>query len=97
MGDFVPINPNEWIVAALEARKFIIAWGDGFGDYVLSPSEWRQLRKEILDRDDHICQYCGGKADSVDHVFPKIQGGLTVEANLVAACKPCNSRKGGRL
>lgn len=90
-------DPNEWIAEKLAARKFIIAVGDGFGDYVLTGAQWRNLRRQVLDRDGHICRYCDGPADSVDHVFPRVKGGLTVEDNLVAACRSCNSRKGGRL
>ena len=90
-------DPNEWIIASLEEGKLIVAAGDGFGDYRLTTSEWRELRNIVLNRDGRICKYCGDIATSVDHVFPKLQGGLTVEANLVAACRPCNSSKGGRL
>ena len=32
-----------------------------------------------------------------DHVIPKSMGGLTTWENVVAACEPCNLRKGGFL
>ena len=52
----------------------------------------------ILKRDDHICQYqgCTRRATTVDHVIPRCQGGKSTWGNLVACCKECNSRKGGR-
>lgn len=52
----------------------------------------------ILRRDDHVCQYqgCTRRATTVDHVVPRCQGGRSTWGNLVACCKPCNTRKGGR-
>jgi hypothetical protein len=90
-------SPDEWIIDRLSAGDFIISLGDGFGDYRLTHHEYRKLRKQVLQRDKHRCVYCGSAATAVDHVFPKSLGGLTVERNLVAACRPCNSHKGGRL
>lgn len=42
------------------------------------------------------CVYCTGKANCVDHVEPLKRGGQTVLANLVPACRPCNSSKHGK-
>lgn len=57
-------------------------------------------RKNILERDGYCCQYCGKRfaaADlTLDHVVPRCQGGERTWENLVAACGPCNRRKGGR-
>ncbi len=93
----VDFSPDEWIIRQITDACLISAIGDGFGDVRWTPSEWRDLRSYVLARDEYRCVYCGVEATAVDHVLPKIQGGLTVERNLVAACKPCNSRKGGRL
>lgn len=57
---------------------------------------WRQVTRRVLDRDGHVCRYCGGSADTVDHVVPKARGGSDDESNLVAACRPCNSAKRDR-
>jgi 5-methylcytosine-specific restriction endonuclease McrA len=53
-------------------------------------------RRAIFLRDDHRCQYCGGSAENVDHVIPRVQGGQHLWENVVAACRRCNTRKGGR-
>lgn len=53
-------------------------------------------RRAIFLRDDNACQYCGDSAENVDHVIPRVQGGTHQWDNVVAACRPCNTRKGGR-
>jgi 5-methylcytosine-specific restriction endonuclease McrA len=57
-------------------------------------------RKNVLLRDKHVCQYCHevfAPAElTLDHVLPRAQGGLSTWENLVAACGPCNRRKGNQ-
>jgi 5-methylcytosine-specific restriction endonuclease McrA len=53
-------------------------------------------RRAIFMRDEHQCQYCGKHAENVDHVIPKVQGGKHRWDNVVASCRRCNTRKGGR-
>ncbi len=57
-------------------------------------------RRGVLARDRETCQYCGVQPGrlhlTVDHVVPRSQGGLTTWDNVVAACRECNHRKGGR-
>ncbi|GMQ80928.1 MAG: HNH endonuclease [Rhodothermia bacterium] len=54
-------------------------------------------RKNVLRRDRHRCQYCSSRDQlTIDHVFPKSRGGKDTWENLVAACIPCNNRKGNR-
>ena len=55
-------------------------------------------RREVLARDRHTCQYCGhqGSDLTLDHILPRHRGGSHSWENLVAACKPCNHRKGGK-
>ena len=62
-----------------------------------TPEPWIKVRKPILERDNYICHYCGGKADTVDHKLPVILGGTDDEENLVACCKRCNSKKHTKL
>jgi 5-methylcytosine-specific restriction endonuclease McrA len=58
-------------------------------------------RRNIMARDEHRCQYCGKRLSvsqlSIDHVVPKSRGGKSSWTNVVAACNPCNTRKGGRM
>ena len=56
-------------------------------------------RKAVLARDAYTCQYCGHEASglTVDHVIPRSRGGQSVWENIVAACAPCNRRKGNRM
>ena len=57
----------------------------------------KMTRKEILQRDEHTCQYCGRRGDlTLDHIVPRHRGGEHTWENVVAACKNCNHRKGGR-
>ena len=55
-------------------------------------------RREVFRRDNYTCQYCGKRdaAMTVDHVIPRHMGGAHIWTNVVAACPPCNHRKGGR-
>lgn len=54
-------------------------------------------RRGVFARDNHTCQYCGNRADSIDHIMPKSRGGAHTWENVVAACRGCNSRKRDRL
>ena len=53
-------------------------------------------RRAVFVRDNYECQYCGRKAENVDHVIPRSRGGGHTWDNVVAACRPCNSRKENR-
>lgn len=57
-------------------------------------------RRGVLARDRDTCQYCGAQPGrpnlTIDHVIPRSQGGQTVWENVVAACRDCNRKKGGR-
>lgn len=53
-------------------------------------------RRSIFLRDDFTCQYCSRPAENVDHVVPRAQGGTHTWDNVVAACRRCNTKKGGR-
>ncbi|MFP4009183.1 MAG: HNH endonuclease [Spirulinaceae cyanobacterium] len=55
-------------------------------------------RRNILERDDHTCQYCAYRGDNLtlDHVVPRSRGGKESWDNLVAACVRCNVNKGNR-
>lgn len=76
----------------------------------LMRADTRRVTKRVLfARDGYACQYCefvasGGRSLTqltVDHVKPARLFSSRAEAttwdNVVAACRSCNSRKGGRL
>jgi len=54
-------------------------------------------RRAVFLRDRHTCQYCGEKAESIDHVIPRSRGGQHTWDNVVAACRRCNTRKMNRM
>lgn len=55
-------------------------------------------RFNVFLRDHFVCQYCGQPDElTFDHVIPRRAGGRTTWENVVAACAPCNIRKGGRM
>jgi 5-methylcytosine-specific restriction endonuclease McrA len=55
-------------------------------------------RRNILNRDNHACQYCGHKGDelTLDHIIPRSRGGGDSWENLITACMRCNVKKGSR-
>ncbi|MBA4334799.1 MAG: HNH endonuclease, partial [Methylobacterium sp.] len=55
-------------------------------------------RFNVFLRDRFACQYCGARDElTFDHVIPRSKGGLTTWENVVAACSPCNLRKGDKM
>ena len=58
----------------------------------------RLTKREVLRRDNYICQYCGQHHTilTVDHILPRHLGGQYTWDNLVTACPSCNHHKGGR-
>lgn len=66
-------------------------------DYVRPVKTTAFTRFNLFLRDEFTCQYCGSKGDmTFDHVVPRARGGKTVWENVVAACGPCNLKKGSR-
>ena len=57
----------------------------------------RMLREIVLEAAGHKCHWCGGWANTVDHVIPIVEGGRNELSNYVAACKSCNSRRSMQL
>ncbi len=53
-------------------------------------------RRGVFARDGGRCQYCGARAENVDHVVPRSRGGAHAWENVVASCRRCNSRKEDR-
>jgi len=67
--------------------------------YVKVPYNYRMAvnRRTVFARDGGRCQYCGASAENLDHVIPRSKGGPHTWENVVAACRPCNTRKEDRL
>jgi len=64
-------------------------------DYVAPQKTVAFTRFNLFLRDGFCCQYCGARGDlTFDHVVPRAAGGITSWTNVVAACSPCNLRKG---
>lgn len=68
--------------------------------YHKQPDRAKLSRRTLFIRDDYRCQYCGVKFYhhelTFDHVLPKAYGGKSSWTNMVASCKPCNTKKGCR-
>ncbi len=63
------------------------------GGYI--PADTRDV---VFARDGADCAYCAvPDATTIDHVYPWAQGGSSDAANLVVACRPCNSIAGLRV
>ncbi|WIX84483.1 HNH endonuclease [Amycolatopsis sp. DG1A-15b] len=54
-------------------------------------------RAGLMHRDRYRCAYCGGRAETIDHVIPRSRGGPHSWTNCVACCAKCNHRKADRL
>ncbi|MBY6368548.1 HNH endonuclease [Rhodococcoides corynebacterioides] len=67
--------------------------------YVRVPYRARipMTRSALMHRDRFRCAYCGGKAETIDHVVPRSRGGGHSWENCVACCAPCNHRKADKL
>lgn len=61
----------------------------------------RYSRKNVFQRDNFTCQYCGERFQAgnlnIDHIVPRSRGGPNSWKNVVTSCKPCNNKKGDQL
>lgn len=81
------IGPFPWPNAVRLVRYVATAW-------LHRPAGW--TKRGVLARDRHRCAYCGRHANTIDHLVPRSRGGGWTWENTVAACSPCNERKGNR-
>lgn len=63
--------------------------GYTFPDY---PSNWDEIRKEVLELDSYKCQNCGTvtKQLHIHHIVPLSKGGSNHTSNLVCLCSECH-------
>ncbi|WP_245931193.1 HNH endonuclease [Actinokineospora auranticolor] len=54
-------------------------------------------RAGLMHRDRYRCAYCGGRAETIDHVVPRSRGGQHTWQNCVACCAKCNHRKADKM
>jgi 5-methylcytosine-specific restriction endonuclease McrA len=64
----------------------------------ISSTEWRKLRKQVMERDLFLCQPCKRKgfitqAKECDHIKPHFEGGTDDLDNLQAICIHCHAIK----
>jgi hypothetical protein len=80
----------------LVLEKLISSIPDEEEDYYNNPEK----RKELYERDQWICQYCGEKVSAenvtLDHFIPRSRSGSNKKENLRTACLMCNSVKSGK-
>ena len=62
-------------------------------DYQRGSLYQTKLRDFIFSRSKGKCFYCDEKAEEIDHIIPKSNGGTNSIYNLVASCRSCNERK----
>lgn len=92
------INAKTGIQSRIELHSIIATYGSKqkLHEHYVPPLS----NPTLFRRDGHICMYCGEmfpeRELSRDHVIPLVKGGRDTWTNVVAACKYCNSRKGGR-
>ena len=53
----------------------------------------KNLREFIFSKTKGRCSYCGRKAEEIDHIIPRSNGGTNSANNLTPACRSCNEKK----
>lgn len=88
---YVVTHPSR-IKARTDTLESAVAKADWFRDPL--------LRRELFERDNLICRYCGDRVSAdnatLDHIIPSSQGGADSSDNLTTCCLMCNSVKSGR-
>lgn len=92
VAEFFEIEGGRWTHKQGYIKGLRILYTD---DGRLPQSEWLALRREIFERDNFTCTYCGaqGRPLECDHVLPVSRGGTNDRSNLTTACAPCNRSK----
>jgi len=57
----------------------------------LDPTAYRQLHREVLERDSWRCQECGSRSNlEVHHQQFRSRGGNDADQNLITLCASCH-------
>lgn len=78
------------VVNARSARHRSVQASAPINDF--TAAQWKDMQAHYK----HCCVYCGKRAKgklTQDHITPLAKGGNHTKANIVPACKSCNSRK----
>jgi hypothetical protein len=95
-------SPEMLVMSAPEMEAFLrqtdLLEVEGPGKAILRKSQ-RQIDQalswRVFERDGYRCRYCGEKRPlTVDHVDLWEKGGVTIERNLLSACRRCNKMRG---
>lgn len=70
-----------------------MAWGRESRRRSELPSNWKALRRLVLERDNSTCVWCGNPATDVDHIRRGNDHSLD---NLRSLCHTCHMRRTGR-
>ena len=84
----VMIENVSFDIAQMSSNNYLT--GTGYQQGNLYQNE---LRSFIFSRSGGKCVYCGAKAEEIDHVIPRANGGTDSTYNLVASCRACNKKK----
>jgi 5-methylcytosine-specific restriction endonuclease McrA len=65
-------------------------------EVLYSENDYQTFRKFVLERDNHICQFCGKKATDVHHEKPKkLEPFFALDPDYAwSCCEKCHSEKG---
>jgi len=95
-------RPHIPIIAVIEKngltdRLYHLIESQGTSVKALRKRLTEPAKREIFEKDDYQCQYCGIRDGYdglvVDHIVALIEGGDNSEINLTTSCLLCNSKK----
>jgi len=100
----VPMSLDDWKELVRQTdmldMELLVKQPDGSVKKAIYRKSERQVDQNVtwavFRRDGYACRYCG-KADvplTVDHLILHHEGGPSVEANLLSACRKCNKVRG---
>jgi len=86
--DKIMIESVSFDVAQMSSDDYLIGT-----DYQEGPLYQKKLREFIFSKTKGRCAYCGAKAEEIDHIIARANGGSNSTYNLIASCRKCNKLK----